>query len=131
MEVEVKLRLPNSNAHQRLSTLLSPHHLKTHFQENIFFDTTNSLLSTNLAALRLRFYDLDTRCIISLKAKPMITQGVSIVQEDEEVIDPSIGRACMAHPCKLLLLDSSRIIERVKEEYDIGDDSEMECEKCV
>ncbi|KAK9084050.1 hypothetical protein Scep_030521 [Stephania cephalantha] len=57
MEVEVKLRLSNSGAHQRLSDLLSPFHCLTHLQSNLFFDTPTARLSSNLTALRLRFYD--------------------------------------------------------------------------
>ncbi|CAI9113933.1 OLC1v1037494C1 [Oldenlandia corymbosa var. corymbosa] len=123
MEVEVKLRLPDANAHQRLSSVLSPFHLKTHIQENIFFDGSNSELSTNLAALRLRFYDLDSRCVLSLKAKPVLADGISRIEEHEEPLDPAIGRACMAEPWRLLQMDqSSEIMKRVKEEYGIRDD---------
>ncbi|KAK6127981.1 hypothetical protein DH2020_038283 [Rehmannia glutinosa] len=70
MEVEVKLRLPSSAAHERLSTILSSHHRCTHFQENIFFDGPKSELSSNLAALRLRFYDLESRCVSLLNRNP-------------------------------------------------------------
>ncbi|KAM3232752.1 Triphosphate tunel metalloenzyme 3 [Capsicum annuum] len=121
MEVEVKLRLPNAVTHQRFSSLLSPYHLKTYLQENVFFDGANSELSSNLSVLRLRFYDLDVQCVVSLKAKPVISNGVSRVEEDEESIDPSIARACVAEPWRLLLIDSSRIMRRVREEYGIGE----------
>lgn len=124
MEVEVKLRLPDSTSHQRLCTILSPYHVKTIIQENIFFDGTNSQLSSNLAALRLRFYDLDSHCIISLKSKPQISDGISRIEEDEEPLDPSLGRAAVSEPWRLLVLDSSRIMKRVKEEYGVGDDDE-------
>ncbi|CAN4098418.1 unnamed protein product [Withania somnifera] len=120
MEVEVKLRLPNAVAHRRVSSILSPYHLKTHAQENIFFDGANAELSSKFAVLRLRFYNLDTRCIISLKAKPVISNGISRIEEDEEPIDPSIGRACVSEPWRLLLIDS-RVMRRVKEEYGIGE----------
>lgn len=121
MEVEVKLRLHDSVSHQRLSTILSPYHLKTHAQENVFFDGAAAELSSNIAVLRLRFYDLDSRCVISLKAKPAISNGISRIEEDEEQLDPTIGRACVAEPWRLLLIDSCRIIQRVKSEYAIGE----------
>lgn len=132
MEVEVKLRLPDSNAHHRLSTVLSPFHLKTHVQENIFFDGPNSELATNLAALRLRFYDLDSQCVLSLKAKPVMSSGISSIQEDEEPLDPALGRACVAEPWRLLRMadHSSRIMKRVREEYGVvGDDNK--CLVCL
>lgn len=121
MEVEVKLRLPDSTSHQRLSTILSPHHRKTHFQENVFFDGTNAELSSNLAVLRLRFYDLDSHSVLSIKAKPIISGGISRIEEQEEPIDPAIARQCVAEPWRLLVISSSDIIRRVKEEYNLKD----------
>ncbi|RWR95351.1 triphosphate tunel metalloenzyme 3-like protein isoform X1 [Cinnamomum micranthum f. kanehirae] len=121
MEVEVKLQLPDSSAHQKLSDLLSPFHIKTHLQENIFFDGSSFQLSSNQAVLRLRFYDNDSLCIISLKAKAVIIDGVSRVEEDEEQIDPSIARACIAEPWRLGLIDTSRILKRIREELGCRD----------
>lgn len=122
MEVEVKIRLPDSASHQRLSAILSPYHLKTHAQENFFFDGAGAELSSNLAVLRIRFYDLDSKCLISLKAKPSLSDGISRVEEDEEQLDTTIARACTAEPWRLLLLDDCRIIQRVKSEYAIGEE---------
>ncbi|GFP82665.1 triphosphate tunel metalloenzyme 3, partial [Phtheirospermum japonicum] len=58
--------------HELLSAALSPYHRRTHFQENLFFDGPNAELVSNLATLRLRFYDLDSRCVLSLRSKPRI-----------------------------------------------------------
>ncbi|XP_010250281.1 PREDICTED: triphosphate tunel metalloenzyme 3-like isoform X2 [Nelumbo nucifera] len=121
MEVEVKLRLPDSTAHQKLSDVLSPFHLQTHFQENVFFDGTAAELSSKRAVLRLRFYNSDSRCVVSLKAKAVIVDGISRVEEDEEEIDPSLGRACVAEPWRIASVNSSRILKRVKEKFRIGD----------
>ncbi|XXG80739.1 hypothetical protein AAC387_Pa09g1533 [Persea americana] len=121
MEIEVKLQLPDSSAHQKLSDLLSPFHIKTHLQENIFFDGSSFQLSSNQAVLRIRFYDNDSLCIISLKAKAVIIDGVSQVEEDEEQIDPSIARACIAEPWRLDLIDTSRILKRIREELGCRD----------
>ncbi|KAK9149570.1 hypothetical protein Scep_008327 [Stephania cephalantha] len=122
MEVEVKLRLPNSAAHQRLSDLLSPFHRRTHLQSNLFFDTPSARLSSNLAALRLRFYDSDSSCVVSLKSKPLISNGVSRVEEDEEQIDPSLARACVAEPWRLASVESSRVLRRAREEFGCGEE---------
>ncbi|KAF9590579.1 hypothetical protein IFM89_035897 [Coptis chinensis] len=120
MEVEVKLKLPNSTTHQNLANILKPFHNKTHMQENIFFDTKGSELSSKRAVLRLRFYNGDTLCVVSLKAKAVLVNGVSRVEEDEEEIDVSIGRACVAEPWRLGLIGSSRIVKRVREEFFSG-----------
>lgn len=120
MEVEVKLRLPDASTHQKLSDLLSPFHVQTLIQESIFFDGSNSELSSNRAILRLRFYDGFSRCVLSLKAKPVISDGVSRILELEEPFDPVLGRACVAEPWRLLAVDSSSLLKRVREEYVVG-----------
>ncbi|KAG8388259.1 hypothetical protein BUALT_Bualt02G0107100 [Buddleja alternifolia] len=120
MEVEVKLRLPSAAAHERLSAILSPYHRRTHLQENLFFDGHNAELSSNLAALRLRFYDLDSRCVLSLKSKPQISDGISRIEEQEEPIDPTVGRHCVAEPWRLLQIEPSDIIKRVREEFKVA-----------
>ncbi|KAF2583567.1 hypothetical protein F2Q68_00003581 [Brassica cretica] len=92
MEVEVKLRLLTAAAHLRLTTLLSPFHLKTLHQRNLFFDTPQNDLSLRRAVLRLRFLqNTSQRCVLSLKAKPTLANGISRVEEDEEEIDAGLG----------------------------------------
>lgn len=121
MEVEIKLRLPDSAAHQKLSGLLSPFHLKTLAQENIFFDSPNNELAKNLAALRLRFYNLDSHCVISLKAKPVISGGISRVEEEEEPLDPVLARSFIPEPSRILSIRPSSIVKRVREEYGVNE----------
>ena len=118
MEVEVKLRLANAESHRRVTTLLSPFHVITHRQHNLFFDGAGSELSSRRAVLRLRFYGDDERCVVSLKAKAVLVDGVSRVEEDEEDLDPKIGRDCIAEPGKLGLVES-RIMGRVKDEFGV------------
>ncbi|OAY52762.1 triphosphate tunnel metalloenzyme 3 [Manihot esculenta] len=127
MEVEVKLRLPDSNAHQKLSTVLSLFRVKTLAQENIFFDSKNSQLTSNLAVLRLRFYNLDSHCVLSLKAKPTISNGISRVEEQEEPLDPQIGRMCVAEPWRLGSLENSNIIGRVRDEFGVKEKEGFVC----
>ncbi|CAA3025154.1 Hypothetical predicted protein [Olea europaea subsp. europaea] len=92
MEIEVKLRLPNKASHQKLAS--------------------------SRAVLRLRFYEQTDipKCFICLKAKAVITNGVSRIEEDEEEVDPFIGYACLEDPGKLMNVDS-RVLGRVKEEF--------------
>ncbi|KAG7578999.1 CYTH domain [Arabidopsis thaliana x Arabidopsis arenosa] len=129
MEVEVKLRLLTAAAHLRLTTLLTPFHLKTLHQRNIFFDTPKNDLSLRRAVLRLRFLQnaavsaassSPPRCIVSLKAKPTLANGISRVEEDEEEIEYGIGKECVDSPAKLSDIES-RVLKRVKEEYGFKD----------
>uniref|UniRef100_A0A2N9G525 CYTH domain-containing protein n=1 Tax=Fagus sylvatica TaxID=28930 RepID=A0A2N9G525_FAGSY len=98
MEVEVKLRLPDAIAHRHVTTVLTPFHVTTHRQENNFFNGSSNELSSRRAILRLRFADTNPRCVVTLKAKVVIVDGVSRVEEDEEVLDTAIGRECLAEP---------------------------------
>ncbi|KAI3721033.1 hypothetical protein L2E82_32036 [Cichorium intybus] len=121
IEVEVKLRLPDSNAHQKLSDLLSPYHTKTHLQQNLFFDTPSlTLANAHRAALRLRFYDFDSEAILSLKSKPVISVGISRIEEEDEPLDPSLTRACAAEPWRFSTIDKSKTLKRVKEEFGVN-----------
>ncbi|XP_031479972.1 triphosphate tunnel metalloenzyme 3-like [Nymphaea colorata] len=116
MEVEVKLRIPDADSHQRLASLLSPFHLQTHLQENVFFDGARGELSSSRSVLRLRFYNADSRCVVSLKGKAVIVDGVSRVEEVEEDFDVSLGRACVAEPWRLAAVDSG-LVKRVVDEF--------------
>ncbi|WJX95918.1 hypothetical protein P8452_77182 [Trifolium repens] len=118
MEVEVKLRLANAEAHRHVSTLLSPFHVITHHQHNLFFDGVASELSSRHATLRFRFYNDDERCVVSLKSKGVLVNGVRRVEEDEEDLNPKIGRDCVAEPRKLGSVES-RILKRVKEKFGV------------
>ncbi|KAH7564981.1 hypothetical protein ACOSQ2_021322 [Xanthoceras sorbifolium] len=126
MEVEVKLQLKDCNGHQKVSSLLSPFHKQTLFQENIFFDDKLSKLSSNSAVLRLRFYNLNSHSVLSLKAKPTISDGISRVQELEEPLSVSTATACVDQPSLLSTIDS-KIIKIVKEQYGVAENSEFLC----
>ncbi|PWA71125.1 CYTH-like domain-containing protein [Artemisia annua] len=128
MEVEVKLRLPDSTAHQKLTTLLSPYRTKTHFQQNLFFDTNpKNTLSKHSSTLRLRFYNMDTHATLTLKSKPKITNGISQAQELEEPIDPTIARTISLDPTQFAtLVKESKILQKVESEYGVVWD-EMVC----
>ncbi|PSS13899.1 Triphosphate tunel metalloenzyme 3 like [Actinidia chinensis var. chinensis] len=120
MEVEVKLRLPDSAAHRSVLSLLSPFHRCTLRQHNSFFDGASAELSSRRAVLRLRFYDDDAKCVVSLKAKALLVDGVSRVEEDEEEMDPIAGRQCVADASRLCGVES-RIMARVREEFGVGE----------
>ncbi|KAK8682988.1 hypothetical protein V6N13_039064 [Hibiscus sabdariffa] len=89
-------------AHRQLTTILSPFLSKTLNQENLFFDTPRNTLSSQLSVLRLRLLNKDARCIVSLKSKPTLVDGVSRVEEDEEELDPCVARACVKDPMSCL-----------------------------
>ncbi|XVF34536.1 hypothetical protein REPUB_Repub18cG0067400 [Reevesia pubescens] len=119
MEVEVKLCLQDTATHHQLTTILSPFQSKTLHQQNVFFNTPTNTFSSQLSVLRLHFLNNDTRCIVSLKSKPTLVDGVSRIEENEEELDPCVARACVEDPARLGKIES-RILKRVKEEFGIG-----------
>lgn len=120
MEVEVKLRLPTAQAHQKVADLLAVYHKVSHLQENIFFDGENGELSSKKAVMRLRFYGADAhKCVVSLKGKASIVNGISTVsEEEEEVADAASSHACVAEPHRLLTLDST-LIHRIVDDFKV------------
>eukprot|EP00897_Mesotaenium_endlicherianum_P008186 jgi/Mesen1/7396/ME000388S06615 len=106
MEVEVKLKLADAVQHGRVAELLTGHHEATYMQQNVFFDGTGQELSSKRVVLRLRFYDEDARCVVTLKGKSVMADGIGRSTEEEEEIDPAIGRACILNPSKLASVDS-------------------------
>lgn len=116
----MKLRLQDSAAHQKVLSLLSPFHAQTHNQRNTFYDGAAGELSSRRAVLRLRLYENSQppKCFICLKAKAVIIDGVSRVEEDEEEVDPNIGLQCLEDPTKLREVNS-RVARRAKEEFGV------------
>lgn len=122
----MKLSLAGAAAYRQLTTILSPFLRKTLRQENIFFDTTKSDLFSQRTVLRLRFLDNDSRCIVALKSKPTLIDGVSRVLEDEDELEPSAARACVKDPTRLSEIQS-RILDRVKVEFGLGNKADLVC----
>ncbi|KAB5551875.1 hypothetical protein DKX38_009186 [Salix brachista] len=84
----------------------------------------------HLAVLRLRSFNNNnaetTRCVLSLKAKPVLINWVSRVEEDEEEIEPLIGKECLEEASKLGAIES-RVIKRCKDEFGIDGDVGFVC----
>ncbi|KAK4433329.1 Triphosphate tunnel metalloenzyme 3 [Sesamum alatum] len=120
MEVEVKFRLPNKSSHQKLLSVLSPFHIATRYQHNEFVDGSAYELSSQRAVLLLRLYEQThiPECIVCLKAKPVLADGVSCIEMEYEDLDPAIFKACLDDPQKLMHVDL-RVLRRVKEEFGV------------
>ena len=66
--MEIKLRLPSKEAHDKVAHELRESYRETHQQENYFFDGPNKELSAQRSVLRCRFYNHDQRALVTLKA---------------------------------------------------------------
>ncbi|GBG73744.1 hypothetical protein CBR_g17084 [Chara braunii] len=114
MEVEVKLRLPSADAHGRIATLLADLRKETNMQENVFFDGTKGELSSKRAVLRLRFVNDNAKCEVTVKSKAVVANGISQAQEENDQIDPALGRACVIDPNRLTTTDCALLNKTVE-----------------
>jgi adenylate cyclase class IV len=120
MEVEVKLRLPDSAAYATLSQTLIPCFKQAHEQQNYFF--TNDAMSAGRAVLRVRFFDGDKKAVITVKGKQVIEGGVGRASEEEEDVDPVLARSFLDNPQALAELDVP-VMAKLREQFDIANGS--------
>lgn len=119
MEVEIKLRLPNKEAHGKVQKALETSHRVQHAQENIFFDGTQGELDAAHRTCRVRFYNGDKKAVITSKARQALQGGVGRAEETEEDVDPKEARSFLGQPDKLLNLDSP-LMKKIKQEHKVG-----------
>lgn len=65
--MEIKLRLPNKEAHDTVADALKDSYIETHDQENFFFEGSEKELNKAKVSLRTRFYGVDKKCQITMK----------------------------------------------------------------
>lgn len=124
MEVEVKLRLPGKASHDAVAAALASKKIATHQQESFFLDGPNKELSSNLAVLRIRFYDVDKRALVTLKGKQKLVDGVGRGTEVEfDLPDAKAARKFVqeaAAPSAAFLKEAPRdsaVVKRLREDY--------------
>lgn len=131
MEVEVKLRLPSKTSHDAVAAALAPAKIATHQQENFFLDGPQKELSSHHAVLRIRFYDVDKRALVTLKGKQKLVDGIGRGTEVEfDFPDAKAARKFVQQdsPAPAAFLNEapqdSDVIKRLREDYDA---SELVC----
>ena len=67
MQVEIKLRLPNKEAHDKVAEALKDAYIETHDQENFFYEGSEKELNKARVSLRTRFYGGDKKCVLTMK----------------------------------------------------------------
>ncbi|KAI9206949.1 CYTH-like domain-containing protein [Polychytrium aggregatum] len=113
MEIEVKIRLPDRQTFDRALSAFerSSELLAKELQENYYFDTTSMQLERADFALRLRRTAIlkpeELACgdskgsvvsTIALKSKPILVDGISTVQELEDIIDDALVNQILDNP---------------------------------
>ena len=61
-------------------------------QENFFFDGQNGELSAKRCVMRLRFFNVDEKAVLTVKGKMIVSEGVGRAQEDEDEVDVNQAR---------------------------------------
>ena len=109
MEVEVKLRLRSQDDHAKACKYFCSRkqdavgqEARKYFQENCFFDGTEKELSSKRVVLRVRFYNMNEKCVVTVKGKAVLKNGVGKASEVEEEIDPILGRTFVENPQLML-----------------------------
>lgn len=123
MEVEIKLRLLDEDAHKGLAKALEPHFRETHKQENIFYDGSEGELSKQRVIVRTRFYNTDKRCLLTIKGQQIVKDGIGRGSEVEEDIDPTKARKFLQDPQSLYNLPSD-ILQPILKEHGV---KELKC----
>jgi len=105
MEVEVKLRLRTEEDHRKTCEVFGASHVAKYFQENCFFDGANAELSSKRVVLRIRFYNMNEKCVITVKGKAVLENGIGKASEIEEAVDPILGRSFVDNPDLMISSD--------------------------
>lgn len=114
MEVEVKIRLPDKSAFDKLTQLLAPGKKASHAQENYFFDGSNRELEATRSVLRVRFYNNNDKAVITVKGKQILQNGIGRASEvEEDVKDVQAARTWLTTPD--LLLQASPLLQQLNE----------------
>ena len=98
-QVEIKLRLPNKEAHDAVAAQLKDSFRETHQQENFFFDGVKGELSSQRVVLRCRFYNKDKRAIVTLK----VLHSIIITAREPPIVTLKVLRYIVATRAKALL----------------------------
>ncbi|GLC45337.1 hypothetical protein PLESTM_001721600 [Pleodorina starrii] len=105
MEVEIKIRLPDRVAYDKVAASLAgvgQGRTASHAQANYFFDGPNRELNSRRVVLRLRTYNGDEKATITLKGKQVLENGIGRASEVEEDVAPEAAARYLAQPDAML-----------------------------
>lgn len=104
-QVEVKLRLADKAAHDKVVDLLQASQTHLYEQRNTFFDGANKELSSQRTVLRVRWFNGEEKVVITVKGKMAVTDGIGRAQEDEDEVDVATARGFDDDPSAILAVD--------------------------
>ncbi|KAF5841326.1 CYTH-like domain-containing protein [Dunaliella salina] len=118
MEVEIKLRLPDRDAYEKVASQLASSKTASYAQENYFFDGDANQLEATHTVLRLRFYNGNDKATVTIKGKQVLEKGIGRASEvEEEVPDAAAARQWLQEPSKML--EAVPLVHQLKEKLGI------------
>lgn len=114
MEVEIKLALPDANAHAKVLKALASHRRTLHRQQNYFFDSPDGAVSRSRRSLRVRLYD-DDKAVLTIKGRLEMKGGIARATELEDELDVGLAKRAVKAPQELLSCDNASLKELRKE----------------
>jgi hypothetical protein len=113
-QVEVKLRLADAAAHDKLVSLLAADQQHLYRQQNLFYDGSNRELSSQRNILRVRWFNDDEKVVITVKGKMSVVYGVGRAEEEEDEVPVPTALEFASNPSKILDLELP-VIKSLKE----------------
>ncbi|KAF9202446.1 hypothetical protein BGZ49_007406, partial [Haplosporangium sp. Z 27] len=101
MEIEIKIRLSTEADTARLEHALGGSPFVSEDQDNVFFEGVNKELIKNKLVFRIRIIEKsgkDRIAVVALKGNAVLVDGISKVEEEEEVIDIKIAEQIIENP---------------------------------
>lgn len=102
--MEVKLRLKDKAAHDKVVALLQDQQTHLYRQHNYFYDGPNGELSRNRTILRVRWFNEDEKVVITVKGRMAVQDGVGRAVEDESEVDVATAKHFHEDPARILQL---------------------------
>ncbi|KAI3648228.1 hypothetical protein MP228_006082 [Amoeboaphelidium protococcarum] len=126
MEIEVKLKLPDKAAHQRVIELLTKEAkpLGTEIQTNNFFDSEDNALQKvrNVMRIRQKIKSGGSESyVLTLKGNAVLENGVSRVEENEETLGSDVAKRLIEDPSQIAEAAStskSALLKQIIEKFD-------------
>lgn len=116
MEVEIKIRLPDRAAYDKVASSLSASKGTRYEQDNWFFDGPNRELNAQRVVLRVRMYNKGEKAVLTLKGKQVLEAGIGRATEVEEDMQVETAQKVLAGEPSLLL-SSSELVKKTAETF--------------